>query len=151
MLRWALLGLALVAVGLDAQAASPKAKVMKVLPHLLDEQGRHMLSPSLYERDAYQAYLRQHPEKCSGLRFDVHWKASGTGTAALRLFVEIRGSKEPKPVVLVQGVERRRWYQRWTPLTLDGDSYRKLGEVVAWRASLWDGETLLAEQKSFLW
>ena len=97
MLRWALLGLALVAVGLDAQAASPKAKVMKVLPHLLDEQGRHMLSPSLYERDAYQAYLRQHPEKCSGLRFDVHWKASGTGTAALRLFVEIRGSKEPKP------------------------------------------------------
>ena len=54
-------------------------------------------------------------------------------------------------MVLVQGVERRRWYQRWTPLTLDGDSYRKLGEVVAWRASLWDGETLLADQKSFLW
>jgi len=22
---------------------------------------------------------------------------------------------------------------------------------IAWRASLWDGETLLAEQKSFLW
>ena len=149
MLRWALLGMALLVSALNAQAAS--AKVMKVLPHLLDEQGRHTLSPSLYERDAYQAYLRQHPEKCSALRFDVHWKATGTATATLRLFVEIRGSKEPKPVVLVQGVERRRWYQRWTPLTLDGDSYRKLGEVVAWRASLWDGDTLLAEQKSFLW
>jgi len=151
MLRWALLVLLLASLGLDAQAASAKAKVMKVLPHLLDEQGRHTLSPSLYERDAYQALLRRHPEKCSGLRFDVHWSATGTGTAALRLFVEIRGSKEPKPVVLVQGVERRRWYQRWTPLTLDGDSYRKLGEVVAWRASLWNGDTLLAEQKSFLW
>jgi hypothetical protein len=149
MLRWALLGLLLVTFGPEARAAS--AKILKVLPHLLDEQGRHTLSPSLYERDAYQAMLRQYPEKCSGLRFDVRWKANTPNLAPLRLFVEIRGSKQPKPVVLVQGIERRRWYQRWTPLTLDGDSYRKLGEVVSWRVSLWDGDTLLAEQKSFLW
>jgi hypothetical protein len=149
MRRWVLLGLLLAAVGPDAQAAS--AKVIKVLPHLLDEQGRHTLSPSLYERDAYQAHLRQHPERCSGLRFDVRWKATTPSLTPLRLFVEIRGSKDPKPVVLVRGIERRRWYQRWTPLTLDGDSYRRLGDVVAWRASLWDGDTLLAEQKSFLW
>jgi hypothetical protein len=151
MLRWALLGLLLAVTGPDAQAAAPKGKILKVLPHLLDLQGRNSLSPSLYERDAYQLELKKHPEKCSALRFDVQWKASNTGAAALRLFVEVRGSKEPKPVVLVQGVERRRWYQRWTQITLDGEAYRKLGEVVAWRASLWDGDTLLAEQKSFLW
>ena len=144
-----MLGLLLVAFGPNAQAAS--AKILKVLPHLLDEQGRHTLSPSLYERDAYQAHLREHPEKCSGLRFDVRWKATTGSLTPVRLFVEIRGGKEPKPVVIVQGIERRRWYQRWTPLTLDGESYRELGEVVAWRVSLWDGDTLLAEQKSFLW
>jgi hypothetical protein len=32
-----------------------------------------------------------------------------------------------------------------------GDEYKKLGELVAWRVTLWDGDKLLAEQKSFLW
>ena len=38
-------------------AARP-GKISKVLPHWLDLQGRHTLSPSLLERDAYQAKLR---------------------------------------------------------------------------------------------
>jgi hypothetical protein len=29
-----------------------EGRVIKVLPHLFDSQGRHSLSPSLYERDA---------------------------------------------------------------------------------------------------
>ena len=52
-------------------------KVIKVLPHLLDQAGRHSLSPSLFERDAYQAELRKHPEKVSGLRYDVRWRIRG--------------------------------------------------------------------------
>ena len=48
-----------------------------MLPHYLDKEGRHTLSPSLYERDAYQAILRQNPEKRGGMRFDVQWKARG--------------------------------------------------------------------------
>ena len=52
-----------------SQAA--EGKIIKVLPHLLDKKGRHTLSPSLYERDAYQAKLRTHPEDISALRFDV--------------------------------------------------------------------------------
>ena len=61
------------AVTLPAVAAT--GRVIKVLPHFLDLKGRHSLSPSLYDRDAYQAQLRQHPEQRSALRFDVHWKA----------------------------------------------------------------------------
>ena len=38
-----------------ADACTAASKISKVLPHLLDKQGRHTLSPSLLERDAYQA------------------------------------------------------------------------------------------------
>ena len=110
--------LVLSASALGGEAAT--GRIIKVLPHLLDRDGRHTLSPSLYERDAYQAFLRKNPEQCSGLRFDVHWKAKRV--AGTRLLLRV-----------------------------DGDSYRKVGEVIAWRATLWEGDRLVAEQKSFLW
>ena len=133
----------------DAEAAS--AKIIKVLPHLLDRAGRHSLSPSLYERDAYQAFLRKNPDSCSGLRFDVQWKAKRVAGSPLLLRVEIRGTKEAKPVVLEQPAQRDRSVSRWNSLRVDGDSYRRIGDVIAWRASLWEGDRLVAEQNSFLW
>lgn len=134
-----------------AAAGAASAKIAKVLPHLLDLKSRHTLSPSLYERDAYQAFLRRNPDKCSALRFDVKWKAQFVASTALRLRIEIRGSKEAKPFVLEQPIEPKPWYNRWTYLVLDLESYKKAGEIIAWRATLWDGDKLLAEQKSFLW
>jgi len=144
-----LLLLALMAPAAAATAAS--ARIVKVLPHLLDLKGRHSLSPSLYERDAYQAFLRGNPDKCSALRFDVKWKAQFVASTALKLRIEIRGSKEAKPFVVEQPIEPKPWYNRWTYLNLDGESYKKAGEIIAWRATLWDGDKLLTEQKSFLW
>ena len=44
-----------------ANAAHAEAKISKVLPHWLDKKGRHTLSPSLFERDAYQAQLPRQP------------------------------------------------------------------------------------------
>ena len=61
-----------------SQSFGATGRVIKVLPHFLDLQGRAALSPSLYDRDAYQAVLRDHPEKRSGLRFDMQWKTKGT-------------------------------------------------------------------------
>ena len=133
----------------DAGAASPK--IIKVLPHLLDREGRHSLSPSLYERDAYQALLRKNPALCSGLRFDVQWQAKRKAGTQLLLRVEIRGAKESRPVVLEQTVRREHSNRRWDSLRVDGDAYRKIGEVIAWRATLWDGDRLLAAENSFLW
>ena len=132
-------------------AEDGSAKIIKVLPHLLDHNGRYSLSPSLYERDAYQSFLRKNPEKCSGLRFDIQWKVKSVAGAQMKLRVEVRGSKEAKPLVLEQPAERNHWYNRWSSLRLDGESYQKLGEVIAWRATLWESDRLRAEQKSFLW
>lgn len=55
--------------------AADTGRVTKVLLHFLDLQGHSALSPSLYDRDAYQAQLRKHPEQCSGMRFDILWRA----------------------------------------------------------------------------
>jgi hypothetical protein len=34
---------------------------------------------------------------------------------------------------------------------MTGEAFQKFGELSAWRATLWDGETQLAVQESFLW
>ncbi|PYI85852.1 MAG: hypothetical protein DME26_10040, partial [Verrucomicrobia bacterium] len=72
-----------------ATALPQSIKILKVLPRYLDHKGRHTVSPSLYERDAYQAWLRKNPDARSGLRFDVQWKARGLKEVKLR--VELQG------------------------------------------------------------
>jgi hypothetical protein len=140
---------------LAACASAPAAtgRLIKVLPHLLDLEGRHALNPSLYERDAYQAYLREHPEKQSGLRFDIQWKAAGAAPDSLRLRVEVRGLAHgdlPEQRVLEKAVKPGRW-SRWDALTLQGKEFESMAQVTSWRVSLWDNAELLGEQKSFLW
>lgn len=144
----------LVAILLFLSAAFAHAgsgKVLKVLPHFLDHEGRHALSPSLYERDAYQAHLRKHPEEISALRFDVNWSAGGKA-ANLRIRVEARGGKAAAQPKMLEATVKPGWSgSAWSAVTLDKDAYQLLGSVVAWRVTLWDGEQMLAEQKSFLW
>ncbi len=147
---WLLLGWA--AAALSAQAAT--GRVVKVLPQFLDLKGRTSLSPSLYDRDAYQAMLRQHPEKRLGIRFQVQWKTKGGVFEPLKLRIEVRGAAQghaPKESILEQKVTAGGWFGRWTSFTLSGDEYKGLVEVTAWRVTLWEGQELLGEQKSFLW
>lgn len=154
MRRW-LIGMALVcglAVAGPARAAS--GRVIKVLPEYLDLKGRTSLSPSLYERDAYQASLRNHPEKRSGMRFYVQWKAKGSAEEPLKLRVEVRGAAKgnlPKELVLELPVQPGGWFSHWSALTLSGKEYKEFGAVTAWRVTLWEGGRQLGKQKSFLW
>ena len=133
----------------SAEAAS--AKLVKVLPHFVDQQGRIALNPSLYERDAYQFHLRTHPEERAGLRLDVQWRSRDA--TRLKLRVELRGNRgRDGTTALVEAeVKYRGLFTTWSRISLTGDAYKKFGELSAWRATLWDGERLVAEQKSFLW
>ncbi len=144
----------LVAVLLFLGAAFAQAgggKVLKVLPHFLDKDGKHSLSPSLYERDAYQAHLRKNPAEISALRFDVNWSADGK-PANLRIRVEARGAKPGTQPKMIEAAVKPGWGgSAWSVVTLDKEAYQQLGGVSAWRVTLWDGEMMLAEQKSFLW
>lgn len=146
------LGLFLFLFLLPASAApAAPARIIKVLPHYLDREGRHSLSPSLYERDAYQAFLRKTPAERSGLRFDVQWKGRGLQHPKLR--VELRGSAEKNPTtaLIETGVSVGRASSRWSAVTLRGPDYATFGELIAWRLTFWDGDQQVAEQKSFLW
>jgi hypothetical protein len=139
---------------LSATSASDavSGRVVKVLPLFLDLKGRDAITPSLYDRDAYQVYLR-HTNEISAIRFDVLWKASNAGSEKLKLQVEVRGvgtNGLPRQLTLEQSVTPR-FFRRWTSLTLGGADYKNIGELVAWRATLWSDDRLLGEQKSFLW
>lgn len=135
------------------RATAGEPRIDKVLPHLLDSRGRVALSPSLFERDAYQAHLRQHPTNIAGLRFDLNWKAPRQGTNAVTVRMELRTANRTgkPPLVLETTAVPSRWGRNWTPLTLDGDAFRREGDVVAWRAVLLQGDRELASIRSFLW
>jgi hypothetical protein len=145
-----------VVVGLALAMSAPAAtgRVIKVLPQFLDLKGRNSLTPSLYERDLYQATLLRETNQCSGMRFNVQWKAKGQTTAPLKIQVELRGVAHgdyPKQLVLEKPVEPGGRLSHWAVFDLVGEEYKDFGRVTAWRVTLWEGTGLLGEQKSFLW
>jgi hypothetical protein len=146
--RWPLIALLLVVL-VSAANAQP-VKVLKVLPQLLDRKGRASLSPSLFDRDAYQAELRQSDTNRSGLRFEVNW--IGRGFDELTLRVEAKGGtpRRPRTITLEKQVHPG-FFNKWTQFTIEGDAYKQFGDLIAWRATLWYGTNQLSEQKSFLW
>ena len=139
--------LLLLAVLSTANAARP-GKISKVLPHWLDQQGRHTLSPSLLERDTYQAKLSADRSLCSGIRFDVKWSKNTSVNVKLQL--EMRVTGETKSIVLEQAIKPSR-RGGWNAITLDSDAFRAIGKIIAWRVRLLDGDIKLAERRSFLW
>ncbi|HUS36056.1 MAG TPA: hypothetical protein VM680_11960 [Verrucomicrobiae bacterium] len=141
--------LAVLTLALSAHAA--EGRIVKVLPHFLDQNGKHTLHPSLFERDAYQAHLKTHPELCSGMRFDVQWKGRKLQDPKLKL--EVRGAKIPaRQIETFSGdLKSGSMFSRWAGITVPVEDFNRLGSIVAWRVSLWDGDSQLAEQKSFLW
>lgn len=142
----------LLSVAVPASAAT--GRVIKVLPQFLGTNGLASLSPSLYERDAYQFILLQNPGQRSGMRFNVQWKTKGPIWAPLTVRVELRGAVQgtlPKQIVIDKRVDPGRWFSSWTSVLLTGDDYRDFGEVTAWRVRLWEGQHVLGEQRSFLW
>ena len=134
---------------LAADAVS--GRVIKVLPFLLDTNGVESKSPSLFDRDAYQAYLLVHTNDVSGMRFDVLWKAEKSPDLKLR--VELRGigqTNQPTVKTLEMPVHAG-YFRKWTEFPLTGDDFKNVGNVVAWRVTLWDGDKQVGEQQSFLW
>lgn len=149
LIRFIFLLLCLAAPLSAAEAVS--AKIIKVLPQFLDRNGQNSTAPSLYARDAYQAYLRRNPKQRAGLRFAVQWKVRNATNLTLR--VELRGvrTNEATSALLELPVEKHGWFSTWSDAALTGEKFKELGEMNAWRVTLWSDKKQLAEQKSFLW
>ena len=145
--------LALLAQTAPAAEAEVSGRVIKSLPLLLNLQGHDALSPSLFDRDAYQKYLREHTNEVSAVRYDVLWKAAGAATN-LTVRLELRAvAADGRPVLknLETNAPPTGYFGRWTSFKLSGDDYKTLGTVVAWRATVWSDGRMLGAQQSFLW
>jgi hypothetical protein len=144
-----LLGLGLLGAG---NLAAGGDRVVKVLPHLLDAQGRHALSPSLFERDAYQTMLKANPDKRGGLRFDVRWKAAVVPEGARALRLELVTTRHPRTLPLVVETPLpAKGKSGWAKVPLDAATAKAAGEIVAWRVSLVVAGEVKGSQQSFLW
>lgn len=141
-------------LAVPAAGATPKTgRILKVLPHLLDAEGRSALAPSLFQRDAYQARLRKNPELVSTVRYDVNCQVIGRPSEDLRLRLTLRTAlrTESNPLVLETKVKRGFFGRSWQSLQLDPQTYQAAGKVIAWRIELLQGETEIGTQQSFLW
>ncbi len=121
-----LLGSLVVADAGDALSGN----IVKVLPLFLNLKGQDSISPSLYDRDAYQVYLRVHTNEISAIRYDILWSTSKTDDTKLTLRLELRGAGEggiPRQTTLEQTVTPH-YFRHWTSLPLAGDDYKNLGE-----------------------
>ncbi|MGA9450141.1 MAG: hypothetical protein WBW41_02225 [Verrucomicrobiia bacterium] len=130
-----------------------KGRIVKMLPLFLNLKGHDAISPSLYDRDAYQAYLCRHTNEISAIRFDFLWQVANPSAAKYKLRIELQGigaGGKPTQRLLEQEAPPP-LLRRWNSLTLGGADYKNFGELIAWRATLWRGDRLLSEQKSFLW
>lgn len=148
-LAWTLL----LAITTVVSASPTDGRVLKVLPHLLDRHGRHALAPSLFQRDAYQAYLRRHPDEVTAIRYDVYWQSRGASSKNLRLRLALRTANRAAndPLLLETAVHSGLFGRAWSSLRTDPDTYKAAGKILAWQVTLLDGDTTLATQKSFLW
>ena len=140
----------------ETPAAEPAVtgRVVKVLPLLLNLQGHDALSPSLFDRDAYQKYLRDHTNEVSAVRYDVLWKGTGAAATNLTVRLELRAvAADGRPVLtnLETNAPPTGYFGRWISFNLAGDDYKNIGTVVAWRATVWSGDRRLGAQQSFLW
>ena len=130
--------------------AIAETRIVKVLPFLLDTDGRQSLSPSLFERDAYQYFLHAHPEKISTLRFDVQWKGK-PAKGVLKIELRYAADKAFQTFVIEKPVEKHGWLSTWSQLELPESDFKRFGQMSAWRVTLCDDGSLVSEQKSFLW
>lgn len=140
---------------LSGCASADRVRIVKVLPQYLDEQGRNSKTPTLLERDVYQAQLRRMPERCSGLQFAVHWYPGGI-RHPLTLRVELiglSGSNQPVSLTIERTVRPGRFAALgcWDYVNVSSEEFQSLGTLTAWRVSLYSDRQLLAQEQSFLW
>jgi len=130
-----------------------EGKVVKVLPQLLDEHGRQTLSPSLYERDAYQFTLHKNPKLRAGARLVVQWKAKKVDWAKLRLRAEMRCllGDDLHTVTMEEPAVKNGHFSSWSEFRIEGADYKTFGQIVAWRVTLFEGDHQINQLESFLW
>jgi hypothetical protein len=87
------------------------------------------------------------------LRVEVEYKAKGFDWEKTKLRAELRGlvTNVIETVTLEAPVKKSGLFDNWAEFNINGDQYKKFGELVAWRVTLWEGDRQVSQQQSFLW
>ena len=130
-----------------------EGRVVKVLSQLLDQKGRQTLSPSLYERDAYQFDLRRNLKLQGGARLAVQWKASKVDWTHLTLRAEMRCllGDNLHTVTMEKPAVKSGHFSSWSEFRIEGADFKNFGHIVAWRVTLLENGHPLGQLESFLW
>ena len=67
--------------------------------------------------------------------------------------IEIRGSGTglAKTETFEADVKPTGFFAKWASIVLDREDYKRIGEIIAWRVTLWSEGMIVAEEESFLW
>lgn len=138
----------------------------KVLFFWLDEKGQYAQHPSMFERDAYQAFLRENPEEIHGLKVATLLAGTRSKLAKGELVLKIKGPPSLTPVEDTvyrldlsdkQDRRLRRWiYWEVDPVSEDESSSAaedKMSpdKIVAWQLTLLLDGVAVDRVQSYLW
>jgi hypothetical protein len=154
------LGIGLLAVILAAGCATenPVSRggfaVLKVNRTLLDQFGHETdVVGDLQGQAAYQYDLRHDPFRQRGARFHIKWKAPRRAER-IRLVLDLQGlnpaNESTRATVAAHQPDMDGWAE-WTTLDIKGQQFKKLGEIMAWRVTLYSGDQVMAELPSANW
>ena len=148
MRAFAFFFISLIAFGwLGCGSLSREPGLIKVLPHYLDEHGRHTTGVTLIDRDLYQLELRKDPAAVHSVRYNINWR----GNAEMTVRLEVRSTKAGVAPLTLEQTAMPEGGSTWTPILIDLDTYKKFGQPESWRVTLWQDGEQVAEQASFLW
>lgn len=126
--------------------------VKKVNHEYIDIQGNATDAIGNFSLKArYQKEIESTP-RVSGMRFHVMWGAPSDRPISVKLETRGLDGNTGKEI-------RQAWVQAYpidahrgtTVFDIIGESWKKQGKMMAWRATLWQGGQVMAERKSFLW
>ena len=132
---------------LGCGSLSREPGLIKVLPHYLDEHGRHTTGVTLIDRDLYQLELRKDLAAVHGVRYNVNWR----GNAEMTVRLEVRSTKAGVAPLTLEQTATPESGGTWTTILIDVDTYKKFGQPESWCVTLWQDGDQVAEQASFLW
>ncbi len=128
--------------------------VLKVNRTLLDNYGYETdVVGNLKGEASYQYSLRHEPNRQSGGRFHIKWRAP-KGSTQVRLVLDVRGLTPANETVrdtLSESFADMDGWAEWTTLDIKERQFKRLGEIMAWRVTIYSGDRVMAELPSGNW
>ena len=147
----------LIAFSEDPVVSSEKGyKVIKVNHEWIDSEGHtHAEIADFPAKAKYQKTLDD-TGKHSGIRFHIHWTTPSARLPHFAVKLEVQGydaktQRETLETLLATYPKNPRFKSGWSRLDIKRDTLERLGDLMAWKVTLFQNGQFVAERKSFTW